>query len=104
MAKKKKGQQVKVKVKGSKPHRRKGTWIRAHWRNRTKKAFRNQPHKRNPRRTKAEIKKKGTRKQERKKGKPKEINKKKIKSPTKTKQTKLAQPRKKPAQRSVKKA
>lgn len=103
MAKKKKGQPVKVKVKGSKPHRRKGTWIRGHWRNRTKKAFRNKPHKRNPRRTKAEIEKKGTRKQEKKKGKLKQTNKKKAQGPTKTKQTKLAKPRNKPAQRSVKK-
>lgn len=101
MAKKKKGQPIKVK--GSKPHRRKGTWIRGHWRNRTKKAFRNKPHKRNPRRTKAEIEKKGTRKQERKKGEKKQTNKKKTQGPIKTKQTKLTQPRKKPAQRSIKK-
>jgi len=103
MAKKKKSQSVKVKVKGSKPHRRKGTWIRGHWRNRTKKAFRNKPHERNPRRTQAEIEKKGTRKQERKKGKQKQTNKKKAQGSIKTKQTKLAKPRNRPAQRSVKK-
>jgi len=66
MAKKKKGAPKKVPVKGSKPHRRRGGWVRRHFRDRTKKAHRNKPHKRNPRRTHAEIAKKGTRKQERK--------------------------------------
>ena len=54
----------KVNIKRSKPHRRGGGWVRGYFRHKTKKASRNKPHKRNPRRTKAEITKKGTRMQE----------------------------------------
>lgn len=65
--KRKKGRPPKVDVKGSKPHRRRAHWVSGHWKGRTKKAHRNDPHKRNQRRTQKEIAKKGTRKQERKK-------------------------------------
>lgn len=67
MAKKKKGRPKKVSVKGSKPHRQRGGWVKGYFRDRRKKANRNKPHKRNKRRNKETISKKGTRKQERRK-------------------------------------
>lgn len=56
----------KINVKGSKPFRRKAHWVKGYWMRSTRKAKRNKLYKRNKTRTPAEIKKKGTRKQERK--------------------------------------
>lgn len=61
---KKKGPK-KVKVKASKAHRRRGTWVKGYWRNRSK-PHRNKTYSRNRRRTKKEIALKGTRKEQRK--------------------------------------
>jgi hypothetical protein len=65
MAKKKRGRPKKIDVKSSISHRRPAARIKTYFRRRTKDSFRIKTHKRNPRRTKAEIAKKGTRKQER---------------------------------------
>lgn len=53
-----------VKVKRSKPHRRRATWVKGYFRRRTKKAFRNKPYTRNKRRTNEDIALKGTRKEQ----------------------------------------
>lgn len=58
--KKKRGRPKQVDVKTSKPHRRKKFWRKGGWVD-TSKPHRNKKHKRNPRRTKEEIKKKGRR-------------------------------------------
>lgn len=63
----------KVKVKGSKPHRRTAHWVRGYWMRRTNKAYRNKPYNRNKARSPEEIKKKGTRKQERKEKRMKQV-------------------------------
>ena len=101
MAKKKKGPK-KIEVKGSKPHRRKGGWVKGYFRDRNKKAHRNKPHKRNKRRNKETISKKGTRKQERKRDsagyqmkKLQKMNRSssKIKNASNSKQTRFGKPR-----------
>lgn len=56
-----------MEVKTSKAHRRGAHWVKGYWMRRTKDSFRNKAYKRNKARTPAEIKKKGTRKEERRK-------------------------------------
>lgn len=73
MPKKKKGRPNKVEVKTSKAHRRTAHWVKGYWMRRTKKAYRNKTHWRNKARTPAEIKTKGTRKQERRDKRMKQI-------------------------------
>ena len=73
MAKKKSGTK-KIDVSSSKRHRRKTTWVKGYWRKWTRPITISK-HKRNPRRTKQEIARLGTRKQERErqKYKPKKV-------------------------------
>lgn len=104
MAKKKKGRPKKVDVDSSNPHRRRGGWVSGYRRSRNKKAHRNKKHKRNRRRTKEEIKQKGTRKEERARNKQERRQKRRSrKKSKKTKQTTFGPPRKRAAQRSIKK-
>jgi len=85
IAKKKKGSPIKVRVKASKPHRRKATWIKGHWRKRSS-PHRNKAHTRNTRRTKSEIAVKKTRKEQKRRN----IKKYHYNTPKKTQQAKLA--------------
>jgi len=84
--KKKKGQPEKIDVKGSEPHRRRGGWVMGYWRRRNRKAHRNDPYSRNPRRSKKEISKKGTRKEQREKLRMEQI---KYQTKAKTKKQKI---------------
>jgi len=55
----------RVRVNTSLAHRQTGTYVHGYYRNSSTLAYRNQTHKRNPRRTKAEIALHGTRKEQR---------------------------------------
>jgi len=63
----------KVTIKGSKPFKRKAHWVKGYWMRSTRKAKGNKSYPRNKRRTPEQIKKKGTRKQERKARRMKQV-------------------------------
>ena len=83
----KKGRPQKIGVKQSEPHRQRGGWVTGYWRRRTRKAHRNKTYKRNQRRSKEELAKKGTRKDEYNKLRMEQI-KQQLKARTKKQKTK----------------